>query len=101
MNPGLAAIRRPIDPVTHRKIRTLDTLPACNIDDVRIGRRNSHIPDRAGRLIVKYGVPGPAKICCLPNPAIVDADVKYIRLLWHAASTDGTAPAMRTDHSPA
>src|ERR1700683_1006737 len=53
MYPGLTAVRRPVDPVTHREIGSLDPFPAYNIDDIGIRRRYAYIPDRPRRLIIE------------------------------------------------
>ena len=43
--PGLAAIRRLVDSVSRREVRTPQSLSTAHINDVRIGRRNRKCTD--------------------------------------------------------
>ena len=58
------------------------------------------ITDRAGRLIVKDRFPDPSGIRRFPNPAIIDADIKYIRLSWNPNCANRPTGAKRPDHPP-
>jgi hypothetical protein len=101
MFPRLAAVGRSVDAVAGSEIGTLQALAAADVDDVRIGRRNGEIADRASGLVVKDRLPCAAGIGRFPDAAVIDADVENIRLRWYAGGTDSAAGASRSDQSHA
>ena len=80
MGPGLARIARLIDPISHRKIRTLQPFAAADVDDVRIGDRHRDRTHGTGWLLIEDGYPVAAVIRRLPYPSVDRRHVKDIRL---------------------
>ena len=99
--PGLTAVRGLVDAVAGRKIGTLQPLAAADIEDIRVRGGDRDGSDGAGRLVVEDGVPGPAVIVRLPDTAVIDADVKDVRLSRQAGRPNCSAAAERPDHAPA
>jgi hypothetical protein len=79
MRPGLSAVGRFVDPVTHGEVRPLEAFSAPHVEGVRVGRRHRKRSDRARGLSIENGLPGAASVGRLPDAAVVDADVEEIR----------------------
>src|SRR5579871_2529131 len=96
--PGLAAVGGLVNAVAGGQVRALQPLAAANIEDGRV--RRSH-GQGAGQLPVEERHPDVAVVGGLPDAAVVDADVKDVRMAGHAGGADGPAAAERPDHAPA
>src|SRR6516164_117307 len=83
------------------QVLPLQALAATDVEDVRVGGRDGHGADRAGRLVVEDGLPGSAEVVGLPDAAVADADVEDAGLAADAHGGDGPAAAERADHAPA
>src|SRR5262245_20126237 len=99
--PGLPAVGRFVNAVAGRKIGALQTFAAADVNNVGIGRRDSQIADRPGRLVIEDRSPRQAIIGRLPHASVVDADVEDVRLPRNARSADSASRAERPDASPA
>jgi hypothetical protein len=99
--PRPARVGRFVDAVADRQVRTLQSLAAPDVDDLRIGRRDGDRADRLGRLIVEDRRPGVAVVGGLPDAAVVHADVKNVGLLNDARRADRPSAAERPDVPPA
>src|ERR1022692_4468422 len=83
VRPRLSGIRGFVNPVAYRKVRTLQTFAAPDINNVRIRRRNGDGANGAGRLIVEDRRPGAPVVIGLPYAAVHRANVEDIRLTRH------------------
>jgi hypothetical protein len=100
VTPGLPGIGRFVDPVTAREVRSLHSFAAPDVNHIWIGWRNDNVTDRARSLRVEDWRPHASGVGCLPHPAIVDANVKDIRLAADSGGADRPAAAKRADHPP-
>ncbi len=78
----------------------MQAFAATHIQDVRIRGRDRNGADGLCGLLVKDWLPGPPGIVRLPDTAIDGANVKDVRVRWHAGHSACTAAAERPDHSP-
>ena len=101
MGPGLAGVDRLVNPVAYREVGAQQTLPAGDVDDIRIGRRDGDGPDRLRGLVVEDGPPRAAVVVRLPHPAVDLADVEDVRLARHAGARARSPAAKRPDQAPA
>ena len=101
MLPGVSRVGGFIKTVAGGQIRTLQALTAAYVENIGIGRGDGDRSDRAGALIVEDGLPGVAKIRCLPHAAINRGHIENIGLVWNAGDGHGAAAAKRTNATPA
>src|SRR4029079_19510669 len=73
---------------------------ASYIDDVRVGWRDCNRADRPRRLIVEEGKPVRAEVRRAPDAAVVERDVKGVRLRRHSRYGASSARAKRSDVPP-
>ena len=99
--PGLAAIRRLVDSVSRREVRTPQSLSTADINDVRIGRRTGKCTNRSRGLIIKNRCPSPSEIRGLPDAAIVGRHIEDTGLAGNTGRSHGATAAERSDHPPA
>src|SRR5258707_7175962 len=76
-------------------------LAGADVNNVRIGRRESDGPDRSNGLGVKNGIPGAAGVVGFPNAATNGAEIVDLRLAAHAGDSDDASGARRPDGAPA
>ena len=100
MFPCLSCVGRFVNPIAHRKIRPMQSLPACHIDNVRIRIRNSNGADRLRRLPIKDWIPRPPIVVAFPHPTIHLAHVEDIRLARNAGRGPCAASAEWANHAP-
>ena len=100
VDPRCAAVGGLVNSIADRQIRTMQPLTAAHVNDIGIRRRHFDRADGAGRLLVKDGLPGPAKVIGLPNAAIHRSHVEDIRLARHARDRTRAATTKRADISP-
>src|SRR5205085_11436663 len=100
MLPRPARVGRFVNPITDRKVGALQAFAAADVDDFRVRWRDGNRPDRAGRLIVEDRLPGAPIVVRAPDAAVVDADIKDVRLARHADRADRAPAAMWADAAP-
>ena len=100
MRPGFPRISRFVDAIAYREIGTLQSFPAANINDIRIGRRNRDASDGARRLFVEDRRPRAAVVISLPNAAVNLCDVEDVRLRWHTGDRARAASAKWANAAP-
>src|SRR5579863_1919455 len=101
MSPGLARIRRFVDAIAYRKIGSVQSLAAADVNDVRIGGGHGDRTDRLRRLVVEDRVPRAPVVVRFPYPAVHLRHVENIRLAGHASGGARSATAKRPNHAPA
>ena len=100
VRPRLSGVRGFVNPVAYRKVRTLQTFAAPDVNNVRIRRRNRDRPNRSGRLIIEDRRPGAPIIVGLPHAAVHRANVENIRLTRHSRRRSRAPASKRPDRSP-
>src|SRR2546421_2797186 len=100
MRPGLPRIDRFVDAVSYRKVRTLQSFTAANINNIRIGSRDRDASNGAGWLVVKYRRPRAAVVISLPNAAVDLSNVEDVRLRWHTGDRARAASAKWANAAP-
>ena len=101
VRPGLSRIRRFVNAVANGEVGPLKTFAACDVNDVRVGRRDGDGADGLRRLVVEDGRPGAAVVVRFPDAAVHLAHVKDIRLARHTRHGARSPAAMRANHAPA
>src|SRR5271157_4993923 len=100
MLPGSAGVRRLVNAIPRGEVGPLQALAAAHVNDAGVGRRYGNGPHRAGRLTVEDGIPGPAEIRRLPDPAVHGGDVEQVGLAGNTGHGHGPPAPKRTDHPP-
>src|SRR5439155_21912950 len=83
VSPSLAAVGGFVNAVANGEVGPLNTFAACDVNDVRVGRRDGDGADVLRRLVVEDGRPGAAVVVRYPDAAVHLAHVKDIRLARH------------------
>ena len=84
VGPGLAGVRRFVDPVAIADVAPKIAFAGPDIDDVGIGRRDGHSPDGGDGLLVEDRLPGASGVVGLPDAAASRAEVEDVGLSRHA-----------------
>src|SRR5207237_419135 len=80
VRPRLAGVGRFIHAVTDGEVGTNYACAAADVDDVRVGGGDGDGADRAGALVIEERVPGRAVVGGAPDAAVIEADVRDVRL---------------------
>ena len=99
--PRLAAVGGLVDAVAGGEVGPLQALAAAHVDDVGIRRGDRDGADRAGRLAVEDGRPGPAVIVGPPHASVHRSDVEEAGLSRHSGGGLGAPAAVGADRAPA
>jgi hypothetical protein len=100
MHPRFAAIRRPIDAVSHGKIGPMQTFARTDVDDLGVRLRDRDGTDRLRGLGIEDRVPGAAIVIGLPHAAVDRSDQERIRPAGNAGYGPSAAAAKRAHHPP-
>ena len=100
VGPGLAGIGGFVHPVAGGQIRPDDAGPRPDIDHVGVGRRHRNRADRTGRLPIEQRDPVRPVVGRPPDPAVIEPDVKHVRLTRDARQSASSAGPGRTDLTP-
>src|ERR1700687_561497 len=101
MCPGSSFVEGFINASAAGKVRALQSFTASNVNDAGVGGSNGQRSDRAGGLIVEYGIPSVAEVSGFPDATINSGHVENIWLVRHASDGDGSASAERSNAAPA
>src|SRR2546429_635312 len=101
VRPSFSRVSGFIDTVAGRQVRPLQTFPAADVNDIRVGRCHGQRPHRTGRLVVKNRIPGIPEVSGFPDATVDGRHVKNARLSCHARDCYGAATAKRPDAAPA
>jgi hypothetical protein len=101
VGPGEAGVGRLVEAVADGKVGPLQALTRGDIDDAGVRRRDRDGADRAGRLVVEDGPPGPAVIVRLPDAAVADAHIEDVGLGGDSGHGPGAAGPVGADRAPA
>src|SRR5258708_38108253 len=80
MRPSFSRISGLVNAIANGEIGPLQSFTAADINNVWIGKSNSHSSNRAGWLLIEDGSPSGPVIGGLPHATVANADVKDIRL---------------------
>src|ERR1700751_4920828 len=79
MRPSFSRVRRFVNTVTDRKIRSMQPFTSAYINSLRIGNRHRDGADGTGWLVVKNRLPRSPIICRLEDAAI---DLRHVKDVW-------------------
>jgi hypothetical protein len=100
MTPRLSGIGGFVHAVADREIGANDPGAGPDIDHIGIGGRHRNGADGAGGRVVKNRTPIRTVVRGAPHAAIVEADVKHVRLGGHTRQRARAPGAHGTDLSP-
>ena len=100
VRPRPAGVGRLVHAVADREVGPNDAGSRTDVDDVRVGRRDSDGPNRSGRLVVEDWLPRRPVVGGAPDAAVVEADIEHVRLTWDPRERPRPAGASRTDLPP-
>ena len=87
-------------PVSNRKVGTMQSLAAADVNDIGIGRSHGDGADGLRGLVIEDRVPRSAVVVRFPNSSVHRPDVKQIRLAGDAGCGAGAASPKGPDHAP-
>src|SRR6266568_1841933 len=99
--PRFAAVDRFVKAIAGGQIGPLQAFATADINDPGIGGCDRERADRSGWLIVEDRNPCAAIVVSLPHSAIVDANIKNIRLTRNSRGAYRAPAAKWTNHAPA
>ena len=100
VRPRLARVSRLVHAVARRQVGANDSGARADVDDVRVGRRHGNRANRAAAGRVEDRLPVRAVVGRAPHAAVVEADVRHVRLTRHAGHGARTARTCGSDLAP-
>ena len=78
----------------------MQTFPATDVNDLRVGGRDDDSANRSSGLLVENWLPGASIIRRLPDASVDCADVENIRLAGNARCSASASTTKRADVAP-
>src|SRR5262249_24540970 len=100
VGPGLSGVRRLVDTVRETGRVSKGRFAASDVDRIGGGRRHRDRADGGDGLIIEDGLPDPAAVDRLPEPAVHRARVELLRTPGYAGDRIGPATAEGAEHAP-